>query len=66
VNPVPQNNRIYYAKISSPNYWTADDNGDWEILWPCGAKIEFHEPATLYQLGEAIAEHRDNCKMGCT
>jgi hypothetical protein len=60
-SPARRSNDIYTATISSFTYWQG-----WEITWPCGASNEFYESATLYQLGEAIAEHRDNCKMGCT
>lgn len=55
-------NDIYTAQLAGYNLLYGNHNEKIAVLWPCGKQTKFSNIPTLYDLGNAIAAHGEECK----
>lgn len=60
---VPQKPNVYSARIAGHNFLHGDYAESFAISWPCGRQTKLRSQTTLYEFGDAISEHMDECNQ---
>lgn len=60
---VPQKPNVYSARIAGYNFLYEDFAEPFAISWPCGKQTKLRSQTTLWEFGDTIGEHMNECNQ---